>query len=248
MTQHLASDRGLDVNQVMDIVNLAKDSLKATQTEMQEIFFNFVHATNVQPPTPHFKYQGQVELTHRPEEPVDTTRPETGKARLELQWNSLSPIWQKAFEQPIKDALEIYFEHDALAPVMPEEVINEYEILPSRFVLVNKTDPKNQHPRDKDLPDAKLKARLVIAGHKDQRAGDFETEAPTASLLAHNLLCFLAAQWAWKMTFADISAAFLQGDYLPEERRVFVKCPRNYPLFVRQYLASKLPAGPGQTL
>ena len=90
MTQHLASDRGLEVNQMMDIVNLAKDSLKATQTEMQEIFFNFVHATNVQPPTPHFKYQGHVELTHRPEEPVDTTRPETGKARLELQWNSLS--------------------------------------------------------------------------------------------------------------------------------------------------------------
>ena len=33
------------------------------------------------------------------------------------------------------------------------------------------------------------------------------------------------------MTFADISAAFLQGDYLPEERRMFVKCPRNLPSF-----------------
>ena len=41
------------------------------------------------------------------------------------------------------------------------------EILPSRFVLVNKADPKNQQPQDEDLEDAKLKARLVIAGHKD---------------------------------------------------------------------------------
>ena len=220
MTQHLANVPNLDVNQVMDIVNLAKDSLKATQLEMQEIFFNFVHLTNVQEPTPHAPHQGQVELTHLPEEPVDTTLPATGKVRLELQWSNLSPVWQKAFEQPIKDALDIYFKHDALAPVMPNEVVDASEILPSRFVLVNKTDPRNQHPTDADLPDAKLKARLVIAGHMDQRAGDFETEAPTASLLAHNLLCFLAAQWSWKMTFADISAAFLQGDYLPAERRV----------------------------
>ena len=139
--------------------------------------------------------------------------------------------------------LEIYFEHDALEPVMPEDPVHESEILPSRFVLVNKADPKNTHPADEDLDDAKLKARLVIAGHRDQRAGDYATEAPTASLLAHNFICLVAAQFNWKMYFADISAAFLQGDYLPEGRRAFLKSPTNYPLFVRQYLMSKVPPG-----
>ena len=75
------------------------------------------------------------------------------------------------------------------------------------------------------------------------RAGEYETESPTASLLAHNLLCFCAAQWSWKVFFSDISAAFLQGDYLPAERRVFVQTPKNYPLFVRRFLQSKIPAG-----
>lgn len=77
------------------------------------------------------------------------------------------------------------------------------------------------------------------------RAGEYETESPTASLLAHSLLCFCAAQWNWKVFFSDIiiSAAFLQRDYLPAERRVFVQTPKNYPLFVSQFLQNKIPAG-----
>lgn len=87
------------------------------------------------------------------------------------------------------------------------------EILPSRFVLVNKSDPRNVHPSDAQLEGAKLKARWIIAGHRDQRAGEFETEAPTASLLGHNLLCFFATQWSWAMSFADVSAAFFKETY-----------------------------------
>ena len=113
--------------------------------------------------------------------------------------------------------------------------------MPSRFVLVNKADPKTTRPTDDALATAKLKARLVIAGHKDQKAGDYETEAPTASLMAHNLVCWMAAQMGWRMYFADISAAFLQGDYLPEERRVFLITPKGYPPFVQQFLQTKVP-------
>ena len=126
---------------------------------------------------------------------------------------------------------------------MEDESIAAEELLPSRFVLVNKSDPRNIHPTDEALQGAVLKARLVIAGHRDQRAGDFETQSPTASLLAHNVLCFLAAQWNWLMAFSDISAAFLQGDYLPDERRVFIQTPKNYPFFVRQFLRTKIPDG-----
>ena len=139
---------------------------------------------------------------------------ETGKLRLELKWSDLSTLWQKAFEEPILEAIKIYFTHDAIRPVTEDEVVDRTEILPSRFVLVNKSDPRNVHPSDDQLKEAKLKACWIIAGHRDQRAGEYETESPTASLLGHNLLCMLATQWEWKMMFADVSAAFLQGDVL----------------------------------
>ena len=71
----------------------------------------------------------------------------------------------------------------------------------------------------------------------------WETEAPTASLVAHNLLCFFAVQFGWTMFFGDITAAFLQGENLHPDRKVLVSFPRGYPDFVQQFLASKLPDG-----
>ena len=123
-------------------------------------------------------------------------------------------------------------------------MVDRTEVLPSRFVLVNKSDPRNIHPDDKALEGASLKARLVIAGHRDVRAGEYETESPTASLLAHNLLCFCAAQWSWKVFFSDISAAFLQGDYLAgRDGGSLSRLPRITPCLSGRFLQSKIPAG-----
>eukprot|EP00435_Cladocopium_sp_Y103_P039904 s522_g10.t1 len=234
MTQRLGP---LDLPEVQTEVQRLSDAatdLQAVHRELQEVFFTFVHFLELPCPPQKSQYAGIKELVDDPEEGViDVAMPETGKVRLELKWTDLSPAWQKAFEQPILDALEVYFKHDALAPVMEEDVVDRTEVLPSRFVLVNKSDPRNIHSDDKALEGASLKARLVIAGHRDVRAGEYETESLTVSLLAYNLLCFCAAQWNWKFYFSDISAAFLQGDYLPAERRVFVQTPKNYPLFVR---------------
>lgn len=221
----------------------ATSELVRSQGEVAELFYNFANAVALDAPKPHTQYRGISELTLKYNETEDVDKPETGKLRLELKWSDLTPRWQAAFEEPILEAIRIYFTHDAIRPVSYEEVIDKSEILPSRFVLVNKADPRNVHPTDDQLPDAKLKARWIIAGHRDQRAGEYETESPTASLLGHNLLCMLATQWAWPMMFADVSAAFLQGDVLPEDRRVFVQCPRNYPQFVRQFLQTKVPNG-----
>jgi len=149
-------------------------------------------------------HKGITELTHLPEEVVDVTRPETGKVRLELKWNDLTIRWQEAFEEPILDALRIYFEHDALAPVMEDDVVDSIEVLPSCFVLVNKSDPRNLHPSDDQLEGAKLKARLVIAGHKDQKAGKYATESH--SILTGPQIALLPV-WHYEMYFADISAA-----------------------------------------
>ena len=236
----------LDMPEVQEEIQRLSDAaadINVVQKELQEVFFNFVHFSDLPCPSQKSQYAGIKELVDDPEDLPDAQQPETGKVRLELKWSDLSPAWQRAFEQPILDALEVYFKHDALTHVMEDEVVDRTEVLPSRFVLVNKSDPRNIHPDDKALEGASLKARLVIAGHRDVRAGEYETESPTASLLAHNLLCFCAAQWSWKVFFSDISAAFLQGDYLPAERRVFVQTPKNYPLFVRRFLQSKIPAG-----
>ena len=243
MAQRLGPIELDEVKEVVDYLKESQDQVFHLQLSLMDTFYNFVYYNEVKQVQALPAHVGLTELTHLPEEPVDASKPDTGKVRLELKWNDLTPRWQQAFEEPILDALSIYFEHDALAPVMEEDVVDPSEILPSRFVLVNKSDPRNPHPTDDQLDDAKLKARLVIAGHKDQKAGEYATEAPTASLLAHNLLCFLAAQWHYKMYFADISAAFLQGDYLPENRRVFLQCPKNYPLFVRKFLMTQLPQG-----
>ena len=164
---------GLDAMDFISAQQRDKEGLLDVQDQVAEIFAAFAAATFVNPPAPHSEWEGLQELlddtTGTTTDLVDVTRPETGKVRLELQWNSLSDLWQQAFKQPILDALKIYFDHDALAPVMPDDPIDEIEILPSRFVLVNKSDPRNTQPLDEDLENAKLKARLVVAGHKDQR-------------------------------------------------------------------------------
>eukprot|EP00435_Cladocopium_sp_Y103_P008686 s1575_g2.t1 len=243
MTSRLGPMELEEVQEVVQFLENAQTKVFRNQLDILDTFFTFVHYNDIKQVTPASQYRGITELTHLPEEPIDVTKPETGKVRLELKWNDLTPKWQLAFQEPIIEALRIYFQHDALAPVMPDEIVDDTEVLPSRFVLVNKSDPRNPHPSDEQLDGAKLKARLVIAGHKDQKAGEYETEAPTASLLAHNCLCFLAAQWNYDMYFADISAAFLQGDYLPQDRRVFLQTPKNYPQFVREFLLQQLPPG-----
>lgn len=137
----------------------------------------------------------------------------------------------------------MYFKYEAVAPVSMDEDVDTSNILPSRFVLVNKSDPRNVSPLDEHLEDARLKARWVVSGHRDKEAGMWETEAPTASLVAHNLLCFFAAQFGWTIFFGDITAAFLQGENLHPDRKVLVSLPRGYPDFVQEFLTSKLPPG-----
>ena len=52
----------------------------------------------------------------------------------------------------------------------------------------------------------------------------------------------------WKMKYADISAAFLQGEKLQEERVVYIRLPRGYPEEVQRHLLQRLREGrPGTT-
>ena len=186
-----------------------------------------VFAVDVEQVTEEIATEMQIDSQEAPQEVAPIDMPVTGKPRLEFRWKSLSKEWQDAFVEPLKKAIDVYVDNEALEPVPLGKPVDPQKILPSRFVLTNKSDLKG-------LEEATLKARWVLAGHLDKEAGQYATEAPTASLVAHNAVCFISAQMGWSMKCADISAAFLQGERLQEERVVYIKLPKGYPDAIRE--------------
>ena len=156
----------------------------------------------------------------------------TGKARVEMQWQKLDERWRAAFKDPILKAIQIYFDHDALEGVPRDKYVDPKRILSSRFVLTNKGGY--------DLAEAELKGRLVLGGHKDPDMGRYTTMAPTAALLAHNLINWVSVQMGWIVHYEDVSSAFLQGKHLPPEREVYVRLPKGYPEYVEAFIREKL--------
>ena len=156
----------------------------------------------------------------------------TGKLRVEYQWKNLSEEWRKAYEQPLIKAVKVYFDHDAIQGVSKDAVVDPRKILSSRFVLTNKGG--------ETLMEAELKARWILGGHRDVEAGKFPTLAPTASILAHNILNTIAVQMGWVVQYEDVASAFLQGQRLPASREVYVRMPTGYPGVVTDYLLEQL--------
>ena len=154
----------------------------------------------------------------------------TGKARVELQWQKLDERWRVAFKDPILKAIQIDFDHDALEGVPKDKYVDPKRILSSRFVLTNKGGY--------DLAEAELKGRLVW--HKDLDMGRYTTMAPTAALLAHNLINWVSVQMGWIVHYEDVSSAFLQGKHLPPEREVYIRLPKGYPEYVEAFIRKKL--------
>ena len=159
----------------------------------------------------------------------------TGKARLEYNWGQLSPEWKTAYKEPLIKAVRVYFDHGAVQGVPAHKLVDCQRILSSRFVLTNKGE--------ENLEKAVLKARWVLGGHKDPDIGRFPTLAPTASVLAHNLINMVATQMRWAVQYEDVTAAFLQGHKLPPEREVYVRLPRGYPDYILDFIAEKLGKG-----
>ena len=160
----------------------------------------------------------------------------TGRARLEYNWNQLGPDWKEAFHEPLIKAVRVYFDHEAVQGVPEHKLVDSQRILSSRFVLTNKGEGEL-------LEKAILKARWVLGGHKDPDIGRFPTLAPTASVLAHNLINMVATQMKWPVQYEDVTAAFLQGHKLPPEREVYVRLPRGYPDYILEFIAGKLGRG-----
>ena len=130
---------------------------------------------------------------------------------------------------------KVYFDYNAVAGVQKGQVVDPSRILPSRFVLTNKGGA--------ELSEATLKARWIFGGHKDPDAGKYATDSPTASLLGYNLMNFIAVQLGFVVEYEDVSAAFLQGEQLPDDREIYVRTPHGYPPEIVEYLQSVLGKG-----
>ena len=77
----------------------------------------------------------------------------------------------------------------------------------------------------------------------NKEAGQHATEAPTASLVSHNIICFLSAHLKWKMRYAKVSAAaFLQGETLDDNKVIYIKVPKGYPETMSEHLKQRLVA------
>ena len=156
----------------------------------------------------------------------------TGRARAEYQWSKLDDQWRRSYIDPLKKAIGVYLEHQGIKGVPKGQMVDPARVLGSRFVLTNKGGPT--------LSEAELKARWIFGGHKDPDAGLYDTSSPTASILGHNLINFVAVQEKWVVHYEDVSAAFLQGKELPRKERIYVKVPRGYPAEVTDFLVSEL--------
>ncbi|CAE7565107.1 TY4B-J, partial [Symbiodinium sp. KB8] len=140
-----------------------------------------------------------------------------------------------AFIEPLKKAVGVYLEHKGIKGVPADQLVDPTRVIGSRFVLTNKGA--------ENLSEAELKARWVFGGHRDPDAGLYATASPTASVLGHNLLNFVAVQMRWVVYYEDVSAAFLQGKQLPRAEKVFVKVPHGYPPAVTEFLIQGLGGG-----
>jgi hypothetical protein len=81
------------------------------------------------------------------------------------------------------------------------------------------------------------KSRLVVHGHKE--IGDFRSDSPTASLLAFNLLCSIAASKRWSMLAGYSPNAYLQGDPLERLLVLLPPSPLPDPSLKGKYLVAK---------
>ncbi|CAE7731049.1 RE2 [Symbiodinium sp. CCMP2592] len=176
----------------------------------------------------------EVSAEIRRQEVEGVTEVITGRARSEYKWGELDSTWKDAYVAPLKKAIQVYVDHGGIKGVPQGQMVDPARILGSRFVLTNKGG--------EDLAAAELRARWIFGGHRDPDAGLYATSSPTASLLGHNLINFVAVQKRWVVHYEDVSSAFLQGKELPRREKIYVRVPRGYPDEVVKYLVEQLGA------
>ena len=111
---------------------------------------------------------------------------------------------------------------DAVSVIDADKIPENAEIVTTRWVHTDKNAIARSSGKKVPL---QAKSRLVVQGHKE--TGVFRSDSPTASLLAFNLVCSVAASKHWKLFAGDAPNAYLQGD--PLQRLLVLRPPHPLP-------------------
>ena len=160
--------------------------------------------------------------------------PRAGAGSGELNYRDHSARDQAALADAMVNQFQKHVDLCAVAKVPVEEAVDQASILPSRMVLTKKTKMDGS-------PD--FRARWCGGGHRDPRAGEYESYSPTALMVGHAMVLFLTVTLRLTLFVCDVSSAFLQGEDLPIDRKLFMRVPNNLPKHASDYVRGW--AGPG---
>ena len=139
------------------------------------------------------------------------------KSKSEIREKNLTPAEQQLFFEAKCKELCSFFECGVWEFTTSDKADAD-RTLSSRMLLKWAKNPDGT-PR--------AKARLVVRGYNDADAlaGNLDTQSPTASRLARNLLLSISAILRWNGLSADVATAFLQG--LPQQRQLWLRLPND---------------------
>ena len=123
---------------------------------------------------------------------------------------------------------------EAAEPIDPKDVPPGVKVIGTRWVHTDKN--QRQRQAGKKVPEL-AKSRIVVQGHQERN--EIRADAPTASVLAVNLLCSVAASSKWKIEMADASNAYLQSDGISRLLILRPPDPLPDPALAGMYLRAK---------
>ena len=157
----------------------------------------------------------------------------------ELRWKSMAGRDQLLFREAVGKQWAAWLENGAaevIAPSEAQEIRNTLRkkglmgrVLQSRFVFVDKNAGKST--TETPLP-TKASARIVVPGYADPDVLEIRRDAPTACRESICVLLLISASRGrekWFLLSADVSAAFLKGEYQDESRQLYCWPPRDGP-------------------
>ena len=151
-------------------------------------------------------------------------------ASREKTWSRLSPEEKLLYRDAMNKNWSKFLKNKAVEVIPPKDAMairqkaaksnSTVAILPSRFV---KTD-KNEAERTPTNPLPILaSSRWVVQGFKDKLLLSLRTDAPTVHKTTIALICQYAASMSWKLSAADVEAAFLKAD--EQDRELYAEVP-----------------------
>ena len=154
----------------------------------------------------------------------------------EVKWKRMSGREQIAFRQAVAKQWAAWLENDAVDVIAPNEADSirsvlrkkgqSNRVMQSRFVFVDKHAGKST--TDKPLP-IKASARIVVPGYADPDVLEIRRDAPTACIGILLAISASRGRQKWTLLSADVSAAFLKGEFQEKDRVLYAWPPRDGP-------------------